>query len=179
METATLIQDKFSLEDFSAHPPDAMEWVDGQLVEKNGMTLKHSKIQSKLCYYWTSYMLSTGQGGEVYVEVPCRTNQQGRRPDLAYLTPELLEQYGEFATLPQSFPLIAEIVSPTDLAEDIFLKAREYLDSGCLEVWLVFPESHLVFIQTQSQLLCFRSGEVVATQQVLSGFSIPVDELLA
>lgn len=179
METATLIQDKFSLEDFLTHPPDAMEWVDGQLVEKNGITLKHSKIQVKLGSYWRGYQNSSGQGGESYSNGPCRTTDQGRRPDLAYLTPELLEQYGEFATLPQSFPLIAEIVSPTDLAEDIFLKAREYLDSGCLEVWLVFSESHLVFIQTQSQLLCFRSGEVAATQQVLSGFSIPVDELLA
>jgi Uma2 family endonuclease len=179
METATLIQDNFSLEDFLTHPPDAMEWVDGQLVEKNGLTLKHSKIQLNLGSYWKDYQKSSGQGGQAYVEVPCRTNQQGRRPDVAYITPELLEQYGDFATLPQSFPLIAEIVSPTDLAEDIFLKAREYLDSGCLEVWLVFPESHLVFIQTQTELLCFRSGEVVATQQVLPGFSIPVDELLA
>ncbi|MDZ8237777.1 MAG: hypothetical protein RMZ69_11500 [Nostoc sp. ChiQUE01a] len=30
------------LEDFMANPPDGMEWVDGQLIEKTGMTLKHS-----------------------------------------------------------------------------------------------------------------------------------------
>jgi hypothetical protein len=29
-----------------AKPTDNMEWVDGQLVEKNGMTLKHSRIQA-------------------------------------------------------------------------------------------------------------------------------------
>lgn len=34
MVTAT-ITESLSLEDFLAHPPDAMEWVDGQLVEKN------------------------------------------------------------------------------------------------------------------------------------------------
>ncbi len=37
-------------------------------------------------------------------EAPCRTNKQGRKPDVAYLTPELVEQFGEAAVFPQSFP---------------------------------------------------------------------------
>jgi Uma2 family endonuclease len=82
-----------------------MELVDGQLVEKNGMTLKTGKIQSRLSRYWGDYKDSSGQGGEAYVEVPCRTNQQIRRPDVAYLTPELVAQFGNLATLPQSFPV--------------------------------------------------------------------------
>jgi Uma2 family endonuclease len=169
-----------------------MEWVDGKLVEKNpvnwgeeqpfeknGMTLKHSRIQARLARYWGSYMTSSGQNGEVYTEVPCRTNKQGRVPDVAYLTPELVAQFGDAATLPQSFPLIAEIVSPTDIAEDVFLKAQEYLQSGCEEVWLVFPESRLVLVMTQNQIVGFNAGEVVSTQKVLLGFSVAIDELLA
>ncbi|UNU25865.1 Uma2 family endonuclease [Microcoleus vaginatus] len=179
MVTATAVQDNFTLEDFTVAPPDNMELVDGQLVEKNGMTLKTSKIQSKLSRYWGDYKDSSGQGGEVYTEPPCRTNQQIRRPDVAYLTPELVAQFGNLATLPQSFPLIAEIVSPTDIAEDVFLKAQEYLKSSCQEVWLVFPESHLIFVMTQNQILTFRSGDTASTQQILIGFSIDVDRLLA
>ncbi|GAB4187950.1 MAG: hypothetical protein Fur006_28190 [Coleofasciculaceae cyanobacterium] len=45
----------FSLEDFLQNPPDRMEWVDGQLVEKDGMTLKHGRIQAKLSTYWVNY----------------------------------------------------------------------------------------------------------------------------
>jgi Uma2 family endonuclease len=81
--------------------------------------------------------------------------------------------------LPQSFPLIAEIVSPTDIAEEVLLKAQEYLHSGCEEVWLVFPSSRLVLVMTQSQIVGFTAGEVVSTQRVLQGFSVAVDELLA
>ncbi|MEG4334487.1 Uma2 family endonuclease [Microcoleus sp. AT9_A2] len=179
MVTATAAQKHFTLEEFMAHPPDNMEWVDGQLVEKNGMTLKTGKIQLSLGDAWKNYKDSSGQGGEAYVEVPCRTNQQIRRPDVAYLTPELVAQFGNLATLPQSFPLIAEIVSPTDIAEDVFLKAQEYLESSCQEVWLVFPESRLVFVMTQNQILTFRSGDTATTQQILIGFSIEVDRLLA
>jgi len=179
MVTATVGRENFSLEDFMRNPPEHMEWVDGKLVEKNGMTLKHSKIQGKLNRYWGNYIDSSGQGGEVYTDVPCRTLKQGRSPDVAYLTPELIAQFGEPNVLPQSFPLIAEIVSPTDLAEEVFLKAREYLQSSGEEVWLVFPESSLVLVMLQNQVLGFPSGAVVSTQVVLTGFSVAVDELLA
>ena len=66
--------------------------------------------------------------------VDCQTNKQGRRPDLAYLTPSLLTQYASATSLPQSFPLIAEIASPDDTGEELFSKAKEYLQSGCQEV---------------------------------------------
>jgi Uma2 family endonuclease len=167
-----------SLEDFMANPPDGMEWVDEQLVEKTGMTLKHSEIELSLGFYWRSYINSNQLGGKVYTEVPCRTYKQGRRPDVAYLTPDLVTLFGNIPTLPQSFPLIAEIVSPTDLAEDVFLKAQEYLRSGCEEVWLVFPDSRLVFVMTDNQVFGFKAGDVVSTQKVLVGFSVAVDELL-
>jgi Uma2 family endonuclease len=179
MLTSTLVKNNFSLDDFVANPPDRMEWVDGQLVEKNDMTLKHGEIQLKLGSYWRDYVSSSGQGGKVYTDVPCRTNKQGRSPDVAYLTPELVAQFGNAATLPQSFPLCAEIVSPTDIAENVLLKAQEYLESGGEEVWLVFPDSRWVMVITENQGLMFTSGQVVSTEKILKGFTVPVDDLLA
>ena len=178
MVMAAVLSGNVSLEDFMASPPDDMEWVDGQIAQKNGMTAKHSLIQSKLDFFWRSYKISSGQGGEVYTEVPCRTDRRVRRPDVAYLTPELVAEYGDVPTFPQSPLLVAEIVSPTDIAEEIFLKAQEYLDSGCLEVWIVFPESRWILIITKTQKLAFNPGATVSTQLVLPGFSVAVDELL-
>jgi Uma2 family endonuclease len=80
--------------------------------------------------------------------------------------------------LPQSFPLCAEIVSPTDLAEDVIAKATEYLESGSEEVWLVYPENQWIIVVTKQTRSIFIAGEVISTQIVLLGFSIPVDELL-
>lgn len=168
-----------SLEDWMQNPPERTEWIDGELVEKNGMTLKHSRIQSKLGRCWGNYKDSSGQGGEVYTEVPCRTNKQGRSPDVAYLTPELVAQYGDAKVLPQSFPLSAEIVSPTDLAEDVITKAQESLQSSGEEVWLVYPENRWIIVAIEESRKIFTSGEIVTTQKVLPGFSLPVDELLA
>ena len=179
MVAAAVVSENVSLDECMFNLPEHTEWVNGQFIEKNGTTLQHSEIQINLGFYWKSYTISSGQGGKVYTDVPCRTTKQVRRPDVAYLTPELVAQFGKADILPQSFPLIAEIVSPTDIAEDVFLKAQEYLQSGCEEVWLVFPESRLVLVMTQSQILGFKTGEVVSTQKVLLGFSMAVDEVLA
>ncbi len=181
MVTATVVSQTsqvFSLEGWMQNAPDGTEWVNGQLVEKNGMSLKHSRIQAKLTTDWRTYKDASGQAGEVYTDVPCRTTKQGRRPDVAYLTPALLAQFGNCDVLPQSFPLSAEIVSPTDLAEEVIAKAQEYLQSGGEEVWLVFPDSRWIIVVTQSSRLVFVSGEVASTQTVLNGFSVAVDELL-
>lgn len=168
-----------SLEEFLVRPPDRMEWVDGNLVEKTGMTFKHSLAQSKLSTSWRNYQNSSGQGGEVLTEILCRTNKQGRRPDVAYITPELLPPSGNFTAFSQSFPLIAEVASPEDSGEELFAKAQEYLASGCLEVWLLFPEARLIFVNAGERWLLFDLDEVVNTQKVLAGFSVAVSELLA
>jgi len=170
----------FTLEDYMLNPPDNTEWVDEQLVEKNGMTAKHGRTQSRLSYYWGNYINYNNLGGEVYISVHCRTVGRGRCPDVAYLTSELLAQYGDnFTVLPQSFPLIAEIISPTDAAEEVFTKVREYLKSGCQEIWLVFPESQWILVITNQQQKLFNLGDTVSTQIVLPGFSVAVNELLA
>ncbi|MEG4586453.1 Uma2 family endonuclease [Microcoleus sp. MOSTC5] len=168
-----------SLEEFLVKPADRMEWVDGNLVEKTGMTFKHSLAQSKLSRFWGNYKESSGQGGEVLTEILCRTNKQGRRPDVAYITPELLPESGNFTAFSQSFPLIAEVASPEDSGEELFAKAQEYLESGCLEVWLLFPEARLIFVHAGQRWLLFNADEVVNTQRVLAGFSVAVNELLA
>jgi Uma2 family endonuclease len=173
-----------SLEEWLENPLEGTEWVNGRLIEKNsatedGTTLAHSKIQRRLSTVWAVYQMKQQLGGEVYTEVPCQTREQGRKPDAAYLTQDLLEQYGELKVLPQSFPLCAEVVSPTDLAEDVYSKADEYLASGSEEVWIVFPNSQRVIVVTASGDQIFKSGEIAKTQIVLPGFSIAVDELLS
>ncbi|MGB0560730.1 MAG: Uma2 family endonuclease [Spirulinaceae cyanobacterium] len=130
-----------SLSTWLLDPPQQTEWIEGQIIEKNAMGAKHSRIQARLARYWGNHLESSGQGGEVYTEAPCRTQAHGRRPDVAYLTSELVAQFGDFTVLLQSFTLIAEIISPSDRAEAIFTKVKEYLTSGCEEVWLIFPES--------------------------------------
>jgi Uma2 family endonuclease len=168
-----------TLEDWLETPLENTEWVDDKLQEKNEATMKHGGIQANLSYYWKTHQFQNNLGGRVYTEVSCRTVNRGRKPDVAYLIPELLEQFGQPSSLPQSFTLIAEVISPTDYMEEAIAKSQEYLESGCEEVWLVLPEAKWVIIITKENRQIFTSGAIVSTQKVLLGFSISVDELLA
>jgi Uma2 family endonuclease len=167
-----------SLEEFLANPSDRTEWVDGQLIEKDEMNAKTGRIQARLARLWGNYM-SDRQGGEVYTETPCRTIGRTRCPDVAYLTPELVAEHGDFKVLPQSFPLVAEVISPTDMMDEVFGKVGEYLDTQCLEVWLLLPESQMVLVVTAQQQYLYRREDVAQTHQVLPGFSVTVKDLLA
>jgi Uma2 family endonuclease len=177
--SAAVISRVCALEDFIAHPFDNAEWVDSQIIEKTGMTVRHGVIQGRLSRLWGNYATLIGDQGVPCTEAPCRTQKQVRRPDVAYISAEQLAQFGQPSTFPQSFLLIAEIASPTDPAEDLFSKAKEYLESGCEEVWIVFPEAQWVFVMTQNQHLWLTGDEVVSTQTVLKGFNVSVSDLLA
>ncbi len=172
------LEKSLSLQEWLLEPLEGTEWVNGQIIEKNKMGSKHGRTQAKLARYWGNYKESSGQGGEVYTETHCQTHERGRCPDVAYLTPELATQFEEFTALSQSFILIAEVVSPSDRAEDVFAKVKEYLDSGCEEVWLIFPESQWVITITNEQQIFYRNGEEARTQKILQGFAIAVDDLL-
>ena len=90
----------------------------------------------------------------------------------------MFAQFSQVATVPQSYPLIAEVASPTDYAEELFDKAIEYLESGCEEVWIIFPEAKLIMVKTiEQQWQVFTPGQTIVTQNVLKGFSIAVDQL--
>lgn len=175
----TLTTSEVSLESFLENPLDHMEWVDGYAIEKNGMNAKTGRIQARLARYWGNYQEASHQAGEVYTETPCRTLGRVRCPDVAYLSPELVSEYGDFKVLPRSFSLVAEIISPTDQAEEVFTKVREYLASGCEEVWLVFPESQYVLVITADRQELRDLNDTVSTQKVLPGFSVAVRELIA
>ena len=204
MKDSSLASQEFSLEQWIQNPLEEIQNLDNfdrlndeinpekieeevdntllvhqELVEPKAVTLKQRRIQGNLYFHWRNFNDSHQQGGQVYTDVPCVAQAQEWYPAVAYLTSQLLKHYGEPDVFPQSFPLIAEIVSLTDLAEEVIAKAQMYLHSGSEEVWLIFPENHWIIVITSSQQLVFTSGEIIYTQRVLQGFTAAVDELLA
>jgi len=80
---------KISLDEWAIAPPsDRLEWVNGNLIEKTGMTLQHSRVQGRVVRLWGNHIEVSGCGGEVYTDVPCCTLEQGKGVDL--MLPTLL-----------------------------------------------------------------------------------------
>jgi Uma2 family endonuclease len=167
-----------SLEEFLENPPDRAEWINNQIITKAEMTAKTGRIQAKLARYWGNYKDSGGLGGEVYTETACRTVGRVRCPDVAYLPPDQVAEFGDFKVLPHSFSLIAEVISPTDIAEEVFTKVREYLESNGQEIWLLFPESQWLMIITAASQQLFGMDDTITSPLVLPGLTVVVGELM-
>jgi Uma2 family endonuclease len=69
------------------------------------------------------------------------------------------------------------VISPTDVANEVFAKASEYLRSGCQEVWLIFTEERLIVVLTQDSRKIYVADEAIAST-VLEGFVMSVNNLL-
>lgn len=152
--TAVLISpldSKVTWEEYSQHPQEGTEWVDGHILEKSYMTIKHGTVQLNLSYLLRSYQQQNNLRGRFVLETVCRTMGRGRRPDIGYMSAEQVAKYANATVVGECFDWIGEIVSPDDSAEDLFTKSREYLDAGCREVWLVFPENKMIIINYRNQ----------------------------
>ena len=181
--------EEFPIEKYEQNPPKAKEWLEGKLVDKkpiqngvsapaySGITLEQGEIQGNLYFYLRNFLISSGQGGKAYLNAPCRTRKQGYRPDVAYLPPEMVQQYCQAKILPYSFPWVAEIATPADPADEIFLRGREYLEAGSQEVWFLLPASQWIVIMTENRMHGFTAGQIVNTQAVLPGFAVQVRSL--
>lgn len=179
---------KISLEEFIQNPPENAEWVNSQIIVKQNMGFLHSRLQVELASLLLAFAKANNLGGIVCTELLCRTLKQARKPDVAYMSAKQVEDYGktDFTTLPECFPLVIEIASPTDTAEDIFSKTEEYLEAGAEEIWLVFPRNKLIIIATLEvveekldvQWNLFANNQQATSPKVLLGFSVNINELL-
>jgi Uma2 family endonuclease len=167
-----------SLREWMSAPPPTTEWIDGKLIQRTQKDPKQGKIQLNIARSWARYQDLSNQGGQVYLSAPCQAAGRGRCPDVAYLTAAQVARFGTFSALPQSFPLIAEIVSSTERAEKLYDKAREYFQSGGVEVWLVFPESRWIVTLTEKRQVLNGMRDLIETQIVLPGFCVAVADLL-
>jgi|HubBroStandDraft_1064217.scaffolds.fasta_scaffold00848_10 Uma2 family endonuclease len=118
--------------------PD-MEYVDGQLVERNVGERKHSRLQALL-------VLELGprertRGFHVFTEQRLRvlgTNNRYRIPDVCVMA---LPYHSEpVLTTPPH--LTVEIRSPEDETADVLAKVADFLRFGVAHIWIADPYKH-------------------------------------
>jgi Uma2 family endonuclease len=68
-----------------------------------------------------------------------------RNPDVAFVTAQHLKSIDIDRSPVTGAPALAvEVVSPSNSAEDMMAKVRQYLAAGSLAVWVVYPRLRLV-----------------------------------
>jgi Uma2 family endonuclease len=74
--------------------------------------------------------------------------------------------------------LAIEVISPTDLAEEVVLKVREYFQAGVQLVWVVFPAEQQVYVyESPTKIRILSRVEELDGGSVLPGFRLPLTAL--
>jgi Uma2 family endonuclease len=69
-----------------------------------------------------------------------------RQPDVSVISRERIRATSADSYFEGAPELAVEIVSPSDSAEDLDSKIRQYLESGAEQVWIIYPKTRTVHV---------------------------------
>jgi Uma2 family endonuclease len=159
------------------------ELVNGELRELH--VSKESTRASGLVYrllqnfveeQFPAWVYPEGMSYRCFPDDPARV----RRADASLITLERMpletyEDEGHCTTVPD---LVAEVVSPNDLADEVEEKLDEWLAAGVKIVWIIHPNQKTVRVHRADGGYAFiQASDTLTAEGVLPGFSIPVAEL--
>jgi Uma2 family endonuclease len=102
-----------------------------------------------------------------------------RKPDVLFVRKSRIPaDWQSQAYLRIAPDLLAEVISPNDLAYDVDEKVLEYLRAGVRLVWVINPETRTVRVHRADGSFAWLSeGDTLSGEDILPGFSCPVREL--
>lgn len=141
------------------------------LVRKNCMFLQKVSKYFAENNYWKS-------GTLVSIYDTMLSGIQMRRPDIAYLTDEQVEntKKGE-DEIPE---FVIEIISGNDNINLVEKKIVEYYKAGVSVVWLILPEEQTVHVYTsRKQVQICTNDDICSAKPILPDFEISVNNIFA
>jgi Uma2 family endonuclease len=159
------------------------ELIQGEVRETMPPGGQHGAIASELSAQ-LRHWARQGAGGCVGVEsgfVLARRPDTVRAPDIYYVRAARLPPTG----IPEGFwelapDLAVEVVSPSESAEEIREKVRDYLLAGTALMWVIYPRSQEVIVHTPDGLArTYGSADVLENFAELPGFACAVASLFA
>jgi Uma2 family endonuclease len=172
MGTTTLL----SFEEFEQLPdePGKLELLDGELIQFPPAKFKHMEIARRIHVLLMQAVGKAGVSanlGEVYHETGYKFGAR------AWLQPDVSIPYrnqpcGDYL---ESAPALAvEVISESNTSEQMDRKVGTYLTNGGVEVWLVYPKTHRVWVYREGHAEEFQS---VLRSTLLPGLEIDLTQL--
>jgi Uma2 family endonuclease len=170
-----------TVEEFERIPerPDVLHELDeGDLVTMSRPRLQHSLIVGNLFAPLRTFAFERNLG-ITCIEVEFQLSADTVRiPDIAFIQINRAGSINPEALIQGAPDLAIEVISPTDLAEDVSRKVHQYLAAGCQTVWVLYPKERCVEIhQPGAPSLTRWAPESLDQMDLLPGFSILISEI--
>ncbi len=184
MSTATVQEPLPPPTNLSIADDDLYEIIDGQRVGPPPKGIRAAWIASQLLQHLGYFGRAHNFGHSVraaLLRLPLLIDRS-RRPDVAFVAYDrwakgrpLSESANAWDVLPN---LVVEVISPTDLAEDVQEKVAEYFRAGVTLVWVVYPRAHQWHVyESPSSIRVLARTDELDGGKVLPGFRLPLTEL--
>lgn len=160
------------------------EIVDGQRVEPPPISQYAVRVAFVLARKIGNFAESQNLGEgvhEVLFRLPL-DRDRNRRPDAAFVSYERWPQGRPMPLAGNAWDvapdLAVEVISPTDLVEELMDKVAEYFQAGVRLVWVVSPRLRLIQVyESLTQLRILTAADELDGGAVLPGFRTPVAAL--
>jgi Uma2 family endonuclease len=145
---------KLSFEEFLQMPQEPgkrFEFDRGELIVEPSPTFFHNAIRMRIATHLGDFVRAH-RLGYVTVENDFRlATDVVRNPDVAFVDNHKLGKMDIHRSPVEGAPNLAvEVVSPTNSAQDMLTKVHQYLNAGCLAVWVFYPNLKLVEVHDKS-----------------------------
>jgi Uma2 family endonuclease len=159
-----------------------VEWVDGEIIEVVGDSIRHYLLVHFLGNLLSRYV-NLNRLGFVFIEtilMKLSTHPSGRMPDVFFLSNRHRHRIKDtYVDGPADIAI--EVMSPDSEVRDRFVKLAEYQDAGVPEYWLVDQprhEAHFYVLDEDGKYHEVSiSADGVYTSTVLPGLRLRVDWL--
>lgn len=171
-----------TLEEFERLPDDGntYELSEGELITMPGPKSRHSLVAATVFEFLLNFLkqLATGR---VLIEagyVLSRDPLTIREPDISVLSNERILTTNDDDYFEGAPELAVEIVSPSDSAQDLQVKVRQYLRFGAKQVWVLYPKTKSMEVHRSGvPTVTLEETETFAGGDLLPGFSVKVSDL--
>lgn len=153
------------------------ELDDGELVTMTEPMPRHNIVRDKLGRLLANFA-DERKLGTVLIETGYELSPGTVRiPDASFVLAERMRGLDLDRRIEGPPDMAIEVVSPTDLAQELTHKVDQYLAAGTKAVWVIYPKSREIQVFRPGSARVARGDERLDEPELLPGFSVPVSSL--
>jgi Uma2 family endonuclease len=117
--------------------------------------------------------------GRVFVETGYQLGPDTVRiPDVSFVPADRMREIDLDKRIQGAPALAIEVVSPTDLAQELTEKVKQYIAAEAKAVWVLYPKTWEVHVFCAGEVTVLRKADdVLEDQEILPGFSVSLAAL--
>ena len=154
------------------------ELDEGEVVTMTAPMPRHNLVRDNIAAFLRDFA-HTRNLGRVFLETAYQLSPETVRiPDVSFVPADRMREIDLDCRIQGGPALPVEVVSPTDLAQDLARKVDQYLDAGAQEVWIDYPNTREVHVFREGGAAAVLGPEdILEAPALLPGFAVKVPAL--